>query len=296
MPTIKGYVFDSVGAPATRILRLYRRDTGALLEESSSAYAQYQPADPYIANVVSFITTNADGNIVDLTGAPISTYGTPVISPGVRTNFSVLLGPGVYIYRTISGLSAGEDYTIEGLVSNNGSESQYAAIASLVTPANTRSTFMLNGSSGRPIWDGSWRFPNDTLSAASTTTLKHVALCKQGTTRTVFLDGVLVGTDTWTGSPLDTDAPDNLVVGASFNTGFESTGELRFEQIRVTRGVARYTAAFTPPDTLAYTEVPERLEGEYIFNTLYTGEVQVVCLDDDAAPLENDQILRTFPV
>ena len=296
MPIIKGKVFDYAGEPAARTLRMYRRDTGELLSESSSAYAPYQIGDPYSDNIVSLITTDVAGKIVDLTGAAISISGTPVVSGGTHAPFSVLFGPGVYLYRKISDMPAGEDYTVEGFVSNNGQQSGYKPIASIITTTGARSTFMLNGSWGRPLWDGNWRFPNGTLSSASTTTLKHVALCKQGGTNTVFLNGVLVGTASSSGSPLNSYAPRALIVGASEKGGFESGGTLRFEQIRVTRGVARYTTNFTPPNTLLYEAVTEKPLGEYIFNTPYTGEVQIVCLDDDGAPLENDQILRTFPV
>lgn len=36
-------------------------------------------------------------------------------------------------------------------------------------------------------------------------------------------------------------------------------------------------------------------DGGYTLTTSYTGEVQVVCLDDDAGTVENDQVLRTIP-
>ena len=36
--------------------------------------------------------------------------------------------------------------------------------------------------------------------------------------------------------------------------------------------------------------------GMYSFADAYTGEVQVVMLDNDAGAIENDQILRTIPI
>lgn len=38
------------------------------------------------------------------------------------------------------------------------------------------------------------------------------------------------------------------------------------------------------------------VSGAYSFTTAYTGEVQVIMVDDAAGSIENDQILRTTPV
>lgn len=301
MPIISGVVRDKNGVPAGRTLRIYRRDTGELLGTTSSAFTPAVPEDPHLANVVSFLTVSPAGVIVDLTGAALSIIGTPTIAVGgVYAAQSAVLGPGVYLHRPISDFGAGVDYTIEGFVSNDATTSAYAAIASLLTSGGTRSTFMLNGGEGRPVWDGTWRFPSGTLPGSSTAAVKHIALCKSGNNYTLHVDGALVSTTTWTGSPLGTHATNRLVVGASDNVGNESGGRLRFEQIRITKNVARYGTSFTPPaGGLRYAPggVPEKPLGIYTFETPYTGEVQVVHLDDRTeAPIENDMIHRTFPV
>lgn len=301
MPIISGVVRDKNGAPAGRTLRIYRRDTGGLLGTTSSAFIPAVPEDPHLANVVSFLTVSPAGTIVDLTGAALSIVGTPTTAVGgVYVAQSAVLGSGVYLHRPISGFGVGVDYTIEGFVSNDGTASAYAAIASLLTSGGTRSTFMLNGSDGRPVWDGSWRFPTGTLPGSSTAAVKHIALCKSGSNYTLHVNGVLVNTATWTGSPLSAHAINRLVVGASDDVGNESSGRLRFEQIRITKNVARYGASFTPPaGGLRYApgDIPEKPLGTYTFETPYTGEVQVVLLDDRTeAPIENDMIHRTFPV
>lgn len=85
-----------------------------------------------------------------------------------------------------------------------------------------------------------------------------------------------------------------LRFGRSEYWGAVMNGHL--DDIRVTVGVCRYTATFTPPAAELGGNVDPLPEGEYSITTAYTGEVNVLCLDDDAGSLENDLVLRTFPV
>jgi len=76
----------------------------------------------------------------------------------------------------------------------------------------------------------------------SLNTWHHVAITRSGTNLRAFIDGVQFGS-TVTNSTNLTD--DQLKIGYSFNTTFVMTGKL--DEFRVTKGVARYTANFTPP-------------------------------------------------
>ena len=77
-----------------------------------------------------------------------------------------------------------------------------------------------------------WRVQSSTL--PSTGVWHHVAATRSGTTTRVFLDGTIVasGTDT------SNYAQGSLVIGGSF------TGQI--DELRVSKGIARYTANFTP--------------------------------------------------
>lgn len=74
----------------------------------------------------------------------------------------------------------------------------------------------------------------------------HVAMTRQGSTVYAFLDGNLVGTDSISGAirntaqPLRIGAFDTPVFNASYLDGY-------IDSVRITKGVARYTASFTPP-------------------------------------------------
>jgi hypothetical protein len=47
--------------------------------------------------------------------------------------------------------------------------------------------------------------------------------------------------------------------------------------------------------TLLDSVLSNAVSGAYSFTTAYTGEVQVIMVDDAAGSIENDQILRTTP-
>lgn len=74
----------------------------------------------------------------------------------------------------------------------------------------------------------------------------HVAFVRAGTTLQLFLDGVSQATATFTGA-IDT-ITDTLDIG--YDNGVASryfNGNI--DEVRITKGVARYTGSFTPPTT-----------------------------------------------
>ena len=77
---------------------------------------------------------------------------------------------------------------------------------------------------------------------------QHIAVTRSGSTCRVFVDGTEVGTrqnsSNLTGS--------NLVVGGYYSTSYLFDGYI--DDLRITKGVARYTANFTPP-TAPFPEV-----------------------------------------
>ena len=71
----------------------------------------------------------------------------------------------------------------------------------------------------------------------------HVAAVRSGSTTTIYMDGVQVAS----GTVSITDFNGTLTIGqyTSPISGSEWTGYI--DDLRITRGVARYTAAFVPP-------------------------------------------------
>jgi hypothetical protein len=80
-------------------------------------------------------------------------------------------------------------------------------------------------------------------SALSLNAWNHVAMVRNGSTITVYIDGVSKGTWSLTSQNF-TD--DYLVIGQT-NTGPSQFFTGYLDDLRITKGYARYTANFTPP-------------------------------------------------
>ena len=84
----------------------------------------------------------------------------------------------------------------------------------------------------------------------SDNTWAHIAISRQGTAFRTFVDGALVSTTTSSYSPKPS-VNGLLKVGAAVNNGWSIVEYAKgyIDEARVTRGVARYTSAFTAPTT-----------------------------------------------
>ena len=75
----------------------------------------------------------------------------------------------------------------------------------------------------------------------------HVAGTRSGTTTRIFIDGTLTNTGTSDSNSYNF-SKDNLLIGRN---GWDGSGSQAFhgyiDEVRITKGVARYTATFTPP-------------------------------------------------
>lgn len=83
----------------------------------------------------------------------------------------------------------------------------------------------------------SWASPADL-------TWHHIAMVKSGTTITIYLNGVSVGTKTSVTTIANPTTP--LLIGVSAGLGYENAFTGYFNGVRLTQGVARYTSTFNP--------------------------------------------------
>jgi hypothetical protein len=124
-------------------------------------------------------------------------------------------------------------------------------------------------------------------------TWHHIAVVRSGSQITVYRDGIGGTPGSFPGSLFT--ASSALVIGTNLGgpTGRSAQGYI--DDVRITKGVARYTANFTPPTRSGFS-APGLPVGAYEITTAHTGECNVVCLDDAAGTVYNDLILRTTPV
>lgn len=289
MPTIKGAVYDSSGAAvAGRVVRVYRRDTGALLGVTTSSDGTEVGGDSLFDDVslllhfdknVSDSSNNAQqGTLVS--PATISTDGAQFGDAGL------LVGAGGAVtVPSHASFALPGDFTIECAFRSNwavtsGSLLNIGAYNSgilLRVQPNLIELFMngANHNISYPISSGDWH---------------HIAWQRAGNVNSLYLDGALVGST----SALTSTVPAGAVmVGRSaHNSGEYLSGSI--DEVRITKGVARYSGAFTPP-TSAYPNSKEGATpavGDYSLTTAFVGEVQRIVLDDDAGELFNDLIDR----
>ena len=215
------------------------------------------PTDPYFSNVVALLHmdgTDASTVFTDVTGR---TWSVASGTPQIDTDQSVFGGSSLYLPTTASSISTAassawtwhtQPYTIEcrsrvPTAFTNDSRGRPRLIGEgASTPGILNWSFGFN-SAGKVTffyWGGSivlW----SAATAASVGAFHHIAASFDGSVMRLFLDGVLDGTFTYTTA----HAPD---AGQLLRIGFGDYSPVgHADEIRITKGVARYTANFTPP-------------------------------------------------
>lgn len=308
MPTIKGNITDQYGQPAARIVRLYRRDTGAYLGETSSAAVVGNYGDPHFDEVSlllhmdggngSTAFTDSSGTPKALTaynGAALSTAqsrwgGASAYFPGARGNRLVIPAGDHFNF------GAG-DFAIEAWI----------YVTSL---ADNRTIISQYGFSGNRSWDllvaggrahfrctsgGTTDIVGVFTPALQDERWYHVAVTRSGNVFSIFLDGVLTESQS-SASPVFSSTY-TAAIGYNQEGAWPFAGYI--DDLRITKGAARYTADFTPPAAPhpATQYVRQNALGEYYLSTPYTGEVQRIVLDSrtlgDPTKL-NDLVDRVF--
>lgn len=300
MPAVGGFVFDSSGAPVDREIRIYRRDTGALLGKTRSSGGDGDPHFENVALLLHMDGGNGGKTFVDssLSQKTVSAAGDAAISTAKSKwgGASLLLdGSGDYlsVQEHDDFVFGTGDFTVELWVNTTAT----AEKALLDQYNNSSNSWQFSIKNGTLQWYSDEAYALVGSIPVNTGAWHHVAATRSAGTLRLFVDGTLDGT-----VALGTNYTPKVALGigaqvASRNASYDLPGNI--DDLRITKGVCRYTANFTPP-TAPFQDIPSLgrplVLGEYYFVDPYAGEVNVVCLDDASAPLENDLILRTFPV
>jgi hypothetical protein len=201
----------------------------------------------------------------------------------------------------------------EGLLLSNGTWALFfnsAAAAGDVTfqlrESNTTHT-ILSGGSG--LLNDAWQ---------------HVELCRNGSDWGLFINGTLVDDGSYSG--FITNISKSLLLWGYSYAAAQWRGYM--QDLRITKGVARHTANFTPPTRGAFVQtfingvikddtgtpcerivrayrrdtgafvaqaLSDAVTGEYELESFHDGEHQRIVLDDAAGTLYNDLIDRVVP-
>ena len=315
MPTISGTVYDSTGAAASgRVVRVYRRDTGAFLGSMTTGDGVAVPGDTHYGSVSLLLHFSGDNNatnFVDSSSSPktVTPYGNAKISTA-QSKFGgssgAFDGSGDYLTvpdNTAFSFGTG-DWTIEMFYRPSALDVVRSLIGKAVGtgfyPFNIRVT-----TAGKVVGyctDGASSFVTpESGGSLAVGAWAHIAFVRSSNALRMYVDGVATGAAVSMSTALQSNAAPLCIGGfsadysAGAGSGVGANGHL--DALRITKGVARYTSDFTPPASafIADTEIPAIPLGTYeIDSGGYAGEVQRIVLDDDAGTLYNDLIDRVL--
>lgn len=211
--------------------------------------------DPYFANTV--LLTHFDGALTDIAGHALSADGTSFTSTNAKFSQSLNVGgtsPGGggtnVVYST--GTSAdwdlnASDFTIEGWMWFNADPTRPRTLIRIADDSSSSGAdeYMLyNAGAGRNFY---FTYPGGTVNDSVTVPLNswiHLAAVRIGNAHKLFVGGAE------TSGPASASRAGSgskqLFIGNS-RRGFVDGHDGMIDDVRVTKGVARYTASFTPP-------------------------------------------------
>jgi hypothetical protein len=219
-------------------------------------------ADPYWNNVI--LALNGDGTNGSTSFSDLSLFGRTVTPSGntqVNTSINIAGTGSVYFdgagdYLTIpttSSLSLGNyDFTIElwfYQIDRNNAYATFLDNQSVTSwAANTFAFFNRHANAPTKFSFMAYNYHNVNSMLVSTTTPSnntwyHLAIVRSGSTFTLYVNGISEATATFAGA-IDTAAYPWTIGGWSNNVATNINGYL--DNLRVTKGIARYTSNFTP--------------------------------------------------
>ena len=233
---------------------------GRLLRRASVAVA----GDPYYSSV-SLLAVNNNGANGSTTFTDQSSVGHTITAVGNAAWSTTRAPTGLTSSLAIDGVGdrlsvpdhtsldlGSGDFTIEFTMWCN-------SVTGLISPLGKRTSgsperwamFLINDgdftwrAAGLPLVSN-WDIANFAgIGTVTTNTWYHVALCRSGNTWTPYLSGVAGSGVVTSSKALSNDAVPLTIGGDGGGSGWDLNGNIG--AVRITKGVARYTANFTPP-------------------------------------------------
>lgn len=300
---VSGTVVDSASAACARLIRAYRRDTGAFVKEVYSG-----PGDASYNSVVLSLhgDVNATGAFTDSSRVPktMTVVGATISTAQAKYGLGSMLFNGSSQYAHTPAvadflLGAG-DFTAEAWIRLGAvgasqkimgvwSDTSAVGFSWKVEVINTNYLQFTYSTTG-----GNFFNLAATSSPFVTNTWYHIEVVRSSTNIYLFVNGVLLNT-------LAVAAASFYAVASSklFEVGRDGAGPAAYfngyiSDLRLTKGVARHTATFTPP-TDRHPDKVSGAMGSYSFYTPTLDELDIICFDNTDGTLENDRVLRTIP-
>ena len=214
-------------------------------------FASGGPNDPYFSSVSLLLHcdgSNGSTSFTDSSGSPktVSANGNAQVDTAIvkfGTGSLKLDGSGDYLSvpaNTAFNFGTG-NFTIEFFVNFQGTAGQYMMDYS----ATNTSVISITPSTGNVfVYQGGFVL-NTGSTPFSVNTWYHIALSRSGGTWTIYRDGVQYAQSTGLPSITFGSSSYSLYWGIAGN--FTVPAQAHFDEIRITKGVARYTSTFTPP-------------------------------------------------
>lgn len=213
--------------------------------------------DPYWANVSALLHCNgSDGSTTFTDSGPYGHTFTASGSANISTARSVYGGASglfssagriVGASHSSFGFDTG-DLCIEGWVYFDSPHSIPRIMGNLTAGWGPNKWTIANISNGIQMYAYNYSAGSPMLTStfSGLTGWHHMAITRDGVTWRLFLDGVVDATSVgWAGS-LDGGGAQVLCIGSSGTPSTEGYNG-SFDDVRITKGVPRYTSAFTPP-------------------------------------------------
>lgn len=233
----------------TKGVARYLAQQGSFIPPSEAFPTQGETEpDPYYTNVVLSILSNyhqtGATQFIDssLNAATITTVGSPIVTDSekvFRASFHLPSGSAMVVSSAGAGGSSSEDFTLEAWVNlpaiGAGTKTVVgfpAARLSIVSGLLSWKGGAIVAVEGNEITAGQWT---------------HVALSREDGKIRMFKDGQLLQTDPLTLTDQTYVDYETMYVGAKQDGVFVNFLDGFIDQIRVTRGIARYTASFPTP-------------------------------------------------
>ncbi len=236
---------------------------GGIIGIANTVFTGTKSNDPNYADNVSLLL-NGNGTNGSTTFTDSSSYGHTVTPVGdaqisdAQSKFGVSSmyfdGNGDYIYIGNPSSSLIEwyngDFTIESWIYMTAAPTNGSSITPMVGHGNVSSSVIywsFGPKNDRTIQFYYWSGTQNSFTTTSTvplTTWTHIAFVKNGTNLKIYIDGTESNSTTLSVTPQSQSSGNYLSVGRVSNQG-GFNGYI--DDLRITKGVARYTDSFTPP-------------------------------------------------